>query len=985
MKNLSPELIKALGLTVMDALWQGALLLLVVLLFISIFKRASSRLKYRLIVIVMLAMPIWSLISFNNHYKPVTHTEVVPSTSKIAMMFPDLGSEFQASVNVVQESTLFERGLLWMDNNANFVAYFWLLGVAIFGLRLFGGLFYVRYIKMGAKPVFENSWLDRFITISKKIGVKAEVGLRESTKVSSPIVIGFLKPVVIFPIGLINGLPTDQIEAIMAHELAHVKRMDYLINLLLSALQVMYFFHPAYWWLYRQAEQEREYHCDQLAIAYIGNKVTLIKALTSVQELKLPGLIPAVAFASRKNQLLQRIVRIAEGRPRTNWVSGLVSMLLILTSFLLVSWQSSSNSEVADLPVNPEMEQSMTEPTQTVEDQSKLGSTVEASLESDTLPIPSEKIRREYEVFGAQFEYVLKNWQQLEDREMSGQTERLINQIETLEKTDSLELIDAWKLATASIMSDFVNDTKAQELSKLSLEDAYKRLKDEFQQLLDSQAKLEQGLVEQNKEFLEEAKERIGTWEQEVYEIQDKFSEQEQQELEELIELNKRNAERIDRQIVELVNERELALLELKEKEKWEELGLKEPIVRTVYSEELSITELNITEEHKEYGDFVYELYGPKKSKAIIELDGKLLDVSGFKIVNAMDIKELARIEEISGELLKRFYRGLESHKSLIRVMTKAYANSPMGASQIRRLQFITGFGKPDFFGRSNSRLLDFENKFHTILNGEVLKDVEPSKLFEEYGKAYTAYLRVPRILALELYGREFMGSAEGVFFPYINGKNTSADEFYEKLKALNEKLRKDESANPELVSNVKSILERKQELELAQNKLITAGEVLNEDPLIVVNDFVRKDLTIEDLKSMDIINLEVIPGDKAKSVYRDFLDDHVGVIKVTALTNSIIEYSNVLDPRDLNENKNQFRLPPYQSEIEAFDKAFESELVKDKLIDKGAINTIFLENGKMMINYEEQPSRILKKYLKLYKKTMGFSLDEKITYYYHK
>ena len=288
------------------------------------------------------------MVAFNSHYIPVSNQGTdVPSVLMPENFVPS--TEIPTTpLNETAQLNSFEKAVNWIQSNANAAAYFWLIGVAVFGIRLLGGMAYVRILKKGAVDILDEHWNNRIVAIAGKLKIKRSIRLVESIKVNSPIVLGYLKPVILFPLGLIQGMPTDQVEAILTHEIAHIKRADFLINLLLSALQVIYFFHPAYWWLFAQAEQEREYHCDLLAINLIGNKLSLIKALASIQELQLPGLVPALGFAKGKNQLLERILRITEGRPRTNWISGLMSLLVIVAAFAMVSWKSVQNDQIPE-------------------------------------------------------------------------------------------------------------------------------------------------------------------------------------------------------------------------------------------------------------------------------------------------------------------------------------------------------------------------------------------------------------------------------------------------------------------------------------------------------------------------------------------------------------------------------------------------------------------------------------------------------------
>jgi beta-lactamase regulating signal transducer with metallopeptidase domain len=146
-------------------------------------------------------------------------------------------------------------------------------------------------------------WADILNKLALQSRFNTGIELLESALVRSPLTIGHLKPVILFPIGLINRLSESEVEAILAHELAHILRRDYIFNILQSVVEVVFYFHPAVWWLSAQVRQERESACDDRAIALVGNKMNYAKALVTIQEMAFFPLSPALASTSWKNGL----------------------------------------------------------------------------------------------------------------------------------------------------------------------------------------------------------------------------------------------------------------------------------------------------------------------------------------------------------------------------------------------------------------------------------------------------------------------------------------------------------------------------------------------------------------------------------------------------------------------------------------------------------------------------------------------------------
>lgn len=339
----SEEVIRSLGLTLLDSLWQGAALLVICGAFLWLLRNRASRVRYYVVLLGLLALPVMSFITFSDYYSSNTLEIATATSSQIAAGDSNL---FQGG-NALPDSAL---GLVdqwhdWAQLNASYISLIWVLGFALFAFRLTGGFYMVHKLKKNSQVPIDTYWLSKLKLMCEELKIKIPVELRQSAKLTSPIVLGYLKPVVIFPIGLLQGLPTDQVEAILLHELAHIKRFDYVLNILVSLLQVVFFYHPAYWWLQSQLDSEREYSCDDLVLHQTGNSLSLIKALAAVREFQITGHSPAMAFAGQKNQLLKRVERIMKKKTRTNWLGGLISMSVLLISFFLMSYQAKEGSE----------------------------------------------------------------------------------------------------------------------------------------------------------------------------------------------------------------------------------------------------------------------------------------------------------------------------------------------------------------------------------------------------------------------------------------------------------------------------------------------------------------------------------------------------------------------------------------------------------------------------------------------------------------
>ncbi|WP_332368888.1 M56 family metallopeptidase [Spirosoma telluris] len=197
-----------------------------------------------------------------------------------------------------------------------------------------------RLSKTATQPATQN-WAQLTNRLSSTLAIRAAVQVRESARIAVPMVVGMLKPVLLLPIGLATSLSIREIEAVLAHELAHIKRHDYAVNLLQSVVEVLYFFHPALWWLSARVREEREHCCDDLAVqACGGDGRILAQALARIEELRLmqleqtPAL--AMAFASKRQHLLHRVQRVL-GVPTRPFVSNASLAGLTFATILLMS------------------------------------------------------------------------------------------------------------------------------------------------------------------------------------------------------------------------------------------------------------------------------------------------------------------------------------------------------------------------------------------------------------------------------------------------------------------------------------------------------------------------------------------------------------------------------------------------------------------------------------------------------------------------
>ncbi|GAB2549360.1 M56 family metallopeptidase [Spirosoma aerophilum] len=332
---LSSPVADALGWTLLHAVWQGFALVLPVAVVLHLLRNRSSAVRYRVGTLTLLCQLVVSAATFAWYYKPQVS---IGSSKPMAVAMQTLPIRWQA---MTQTLPWHQQVQLFLENHLSQFVFVYLLGVVLFGLRLAGGWLYLqRLTKTATKPA-SSIWLHITDDLRATLAIRSAVQVRESTRIAVPMVVGVLKPILLLPIGLVTNLTTREVEAVLAHELAHIKRHDYAVNLLQSVVEVLYFFHPALWWLSARVREEREHCCDDLAVqACGGDGRILAQALAHVEELRLthiqatPAL--AMAFATKRQQLLHRVRRML-GVPTRPFISNGSLAGLTLATILLMS------------------------------------------------------------------------------------------------------------------------------------------------------------------------------------------------------------------------------------------------------------------------------------------------------------------------------------------------------------------------------------------------------------------------------------------------------------------------------------------------------------------------------------------------------------------------------------------------------------------------------------------------------------------------
>ncbi|MDP3583143.1 MAG: M56 family metallopeptidase, partial [Ignavibacteria bacterium] len=187
--------------------------------------------------------------------------------------------------------------------------------------------------------------------IGKKLSIKKFVSVYETINVKVPLAIGYIKPIVLLPLGMISGLPYTQVEALIAHEFAHIKRYDFVINLIQTLVETIFFYHPAVWWISNQIREERENSCDDITVNVCGDSLAYSKALYNLLQIQHNHPELALAASGKVNQLLRRIKRMNGEKSKFSYGGRFAAFMLVfaIVAAVLVFSSKPASSNAAGI------------------------------------------------------------------------------------------------------------------------------------------------------------------------------------------------------------------------------------------------------------------------------------------------------------------------------------------------------------------------------------------------------------------------------------------------------------------------------------------------------------------------------------------------------------------------------------------------------------------------------------------------------------
>jgi uncharacterized protein (TIGR03435 family) len=324
------------GWTLVHFLWQGALVGLAAAAALWLLRSRSAQTRYVVAcgaLAMMLVLPIVTARLLS-----VSDLVVSPSRRLQPVSFAAAGTlaTFATPAPAPYGVTM-QRAWRGAEALLPFVVIGWLVGVALLLLRLAGGWWRVRRLHREALVMAPSRWRAVSEQVASRLRLHRGVHVVDSPLVDTPTALGWLRPVVLLPIAALTNLTPAQIEAIMAHELAHVRRHDYLFNVLQTVAETLLFYHPTVWWVSARIRAEREHCCDDVAVEVCGDALTYVAALAEIETSRIspagPTELTPLALAATGGSLLARVrrmLRVPVDNERSSSSAALTTVLVVL-------------------------------------------------------------------------------------------------------------------------------------------------------------------------------------------------------------------------------------------------------------------------------------------------------------------------------------------------------------------------------------------------------------------------------------------------------------------------------------------------------------------------------------------------------------------------------------------------------------------------------------------------------------------------------
>ena len=331
MEILINAIIKAAGWSIIHSLWQGAILYAVLLLIFVLNPKLTAKAKHNLSVMALCGICLWFIATFYNEL----------SVRLYIANNPGIISIHSSATAVVNDNIIkLPAPLLYRaEQSMPFIVFIYSMGLIMQIVYLAFGYYRIRQIKTTGISDLDIDLNRQFNSLLNKIGIKRKISFKLSSIVSVPMVIGYFKPIILLPLSVLAQMNQEQLEAIIVHELSHIRRNDYLLNILKISIETILFFNPFVWLSARVIDTERENACDDLVLKITGSPLSYAQTLLQLEKIKSEQQVFALAATGKKYHLLNRIKRITTMKTsNSNLKQQLFGIFLIVVAVASISW-----------------------------------------------------------------------------------------------------------------------------------------------------------------------------------------------------------------------------------------------------------------------------------------------------------------------------------------------------------------------------------------------------------------------------------------------------------------------------------------------------------------------------------------------------------------------------------------------------------------------------------------------------------------------
>lgn len=332
---LEGPLADAVGHALVHLVWQASVVALVLAGLLAAMRRSTSNARYGVSCAALLLTVALPLATGALAFRSVTPARVAPSLDAGEVALPLHVAAAEPAIAPPASGVRATRSSfasIPLDPALPWVVGFWLAGVTLFSARIIFALASAHRLAGSGIETLPRAWNAMAARLADAMGIDRAVRMLESTRVDVPTVVGWLKPVILVPASALSGLTSQQLETVLAHELAHIRRHDYLVNLAQTVIETLLFYHPAVWWISNRVRVEREHCCDDAAVELCGDAVGYARALATLEEMRASH-IPSPALAVTGGSLVERIRRLvgmtADDLGATRPIAALIALVVV--------------------------------------------------------------------------------------------------------------------------------------------------------------------------------------------------------------------------------------------------------------------------------------------------------------------------------------------------------------------------------------------------------------------------------------------------------------------------------------------------------------------------------------------------------------------------------------------------------------------------------------------------------------------------------